>query len=202
MQIWGAGRRHHGPYGHGIQEARRNHSEKAHRHGFRTGQRRKFIAKRYNTTPGNVSNWTKRTEARNRRHKNPMAESGPFMRRVLSSVNFACQIMSVLLAFPGCQVRNVSAFGRDSRAPTFHPVAVRPQAVCKPQSRLLCGCDVPRGGTLLCFGVSQPWYTIGHTPPGSSSGRVRPVRIQGIMSFRRTPHRLARGPFRQISRGQ
>ncbi len=131
-----------------------------------------------------------------------MAEAVPFMRRVLSSTNFSCQVMSVLPAFPGCQVRNVSAFDRDCRAPTFHPVAVRPQAVCKPQSRLLCGCDVPRGGTLLCFGVFQPWYTIGHTPPGSSSGRVRPVPIQGFMLIRRNLLPPARGPFRQISRGQ
>lgn len=63
-----------------------------------------------------------------------MAESVPVMRRGLSSMNFACQIMPVLPALPGCQVRIVSARGRVCRALTFHPVSVRPQAICKPQS--------------------------------------------------------------------
>ncbi len=48
------------------------------------------------------------------------------------------------------------------------------RADCKPQSRSLCGCEVPCGGTLPCFGVFQPRWAIGHTPPGSSSARVRP----------------------------
>ena len=110
------------------------------------------------------------------------------MRRCLSRVNVARQFISAFPAFSGCQVRNVSAHGRDCRAPTFHPVAVRPEAVRKPQSHLLCGCDVPRGGTLLCFGVLQPWYTIGHTPPG----------IHGTKLYRR----IRQSCFVPSSRGQ
>ncbi len=64
--------------------------------------------------------------ARQRDTKKPMVLYVPFMRRILSRPNVHCRIMlDFLLVFSGCRVRNVSAFGRESRAPTFHPVAVR-----------------------------------------------------------------------------
>ena len=97
-----------------------------------------------------------------------MAESVPFMRRVLSSVSFTCQIMSVLQTFPGCQVRNVSAFGRDCRAPTFHPVALRPKPFANPNPACCAGAT---------FRVAGPFYVSASFSPGTRSVTRHPAPV-------------------------
>ena len=132
-----------------------------------------------------------------------MADSVPFMRLCLSRVNLVRQFNSCQLSLPFPVAR--SGTSQHSVATVAHPPFIRsPFGLSRLQTPipLAVRCDVPRGGTLLCFGVFQPKYAIGHTPPGSGSGRVRPVRIQGIMPFRRILRRQERGLFQHISKGQ